>query len=138
MIFKLPQQKEKAISYIERIDKNRLCEVRKDKRNRSTVQNAYYWFLLTMLEQDTGSDKDDLHEYFKSRHLRVDTTFILPTLSKDLPNNVFMAYTKSTTKLTTLEFEVYLEKIRVFASRELGCFLPLPNETIHDYLCLKG
>ena len=134
MIFKLPYQKEKAISYIERIDKDMLCEVRKDKRNRSTVQNAYYWFLLTMIETDTGNDKDDLHAYFKEKYLR--SQLILK--AEKMANVKLMDYTRSTTKLTTLEMEDYLEKIRVFASRELGCFLPLPGETIHDYLCLKG
>ena len=128
MIFKLPYQKEKAISYIERIDKDMLCEIRKDKRNRSTVQNAYYWFLLTMLETDTGNDKDDLHDYFKQR-------FLISHSSLSFISD--FQFTKSTTKLTTLEMEDYLEKIRVFASRELGCFLPLPGETIHDYLNIK-
>ena len=131
MIFKLPLQKEKAIFYIERIDKEMICEVRKDKRNRSTVQNAYYWFLLTMLEQETGNDKDELHEYFKKKYLK---TFFQIDL---IDTQDFIYYAKSTTKLTTLEFEDYLEKIRVFASRELGIFLPLPGETIHDYLQLK-
>jgi len=134
MIFKLPYQKEKAISYIERIDKDMLCEIRKDKRNRSTVQNAYYWFLLTMLETDTGNDKEDLHEYFKEKWLR-DTYKQISVFPDSIGD---LTYTKSTTKLTTLEMEDYLEKIRVFASRELGCFLPLPNETIHDYLCLNS
>jgi len=133
VIFKLPYQKEKAISYIERIDKDMLCEIRKDKRNRSIVQNAYYWFLLTMLEQDTGNDKDDLHSYFKEKWLR--SQLILK--AKKIDDCKFIDYTQSTTKLTTLEMEDYLEKIRVFASRELGCFLPLPGETIHDYLNLK-
>jgi len=132
MIFKLPYQKEKAISYIERIDKPMICEVKKETRNRSTVQNAYYWFLLTMLEQDTGNDKDDLHEYFKEKWLR-DTYKQISVFPDSIGD---LTYTKSTTKLTTLEMEDYLEKIRVFASRELGCFLPLPGETIHDYLCL--
>ena len=127
MIFKLPYQKEKAISYIERIDKDMLCEIRKDKRNRSTVQNAYYWFLLTMLETDTGNDKDDLHDYFKRKYLQKFKWVFGENIN----------YHKSTTKLTTLEMEDYLEKIRVFASRELGCFLPLPGETIHDYLNIK-
>ncbi len=129
MIFKLPYQKEKAISYIERIDKDMLCEVRKDKRNRSIVQNAYYWFLLTMLEQDTGNDKDDLHEYFKQKYLMTHITSL--TFIADIQ------YHKSTTKLSTLEMEDYLEKIRIFASQELGCFLPKPNETEFDYLDLK-
>ena len=125
MIFKLPHQKEKAISYIKRIDKDMLCEVRKDKRNRSTVQNSYYWFLLTMLELDTGNDKDDLHEYFKQKYLMNYIT------SLSFISGV--QYHKSTTKLSTIEMEDYLEKIRVFASRELGCFLPKPNETEFDY-----
>ena len=132
MIFKLPYQKEKAISYIERIDKPMICEVKKETRNRSTVQNAYYWFLLTMLEQDTGNDKDDLHEYFKEKWLR-DTYKQISVFPDSIGD---LTYTKSTTKLSTLEMEDYLEKIRVFASRELGCFLPLPGETIHDYLQL--
>ncbi len=126
MIFKLPYQKEKAISYIERIDKDMLCEVRKDKRNRSIVQNSYYWFLLTMLEQDTGNDKDDLHEYFKQKYLKA---------TGESFDGLFN-YIKSTTKLNTTEMEDYLGKIRMFASRELGCFLPLPNETEYDYLNL--
>lgn len=130
MIFKLPYQKEKAISYIERIDKEMICEVRKDKRNRSTVQNAYYWFLLTMLETETGNDKDDLHEYFKYMILDNGTVSIAVFETK-------IPIRPSTTKLTTLEFEDYLEKIRVFASRELGIFLPKPNETEYDYLDLK-
>ena len=130
MIFKLPYQKEKAISYIERIDKDMLCEVRKDKRTRSVVQNAYYWFLLTMLEYDTGNDKNDLHIYFKEKYLRKESNFI------ELTKIEVIEYTQSTTKLSTIEMEDYLEKIRIFASRELGCFLPLPGETIHDYLQL--
>lgn len=127
MIFKLPFQKEKAIAYIERNDKEMICEIRKDKRNRSTVQNSYYWFLLTMLEQETGNDKNDLHEYFKDKWLMHNAEIW----------GTYFYYAKSTTKLTTLEFEDYLEKIRVFASRELGIFLPKPNETEFDYLNLK-
>ena len=131
MIFKLPYQKEKAISYIDRNDKDMLCEVRKDKRNRSTVQNSYYWFLLTMLEQDTGNDKDELHEYFKWIFLIEKHLVKFESIEDDF------AYMKSTTKLSTIEMEDYLEKIRIFASRELGCFLPKPNETEFDYLDLK-
>ena len=127
MIFKLPYQKGKAISYIERNDKDMLCEVRKDKRNRSIVQNAYYWFLLNMLEQEIGEDKDNWHLYFKNK-------FLITTQSI---NNEWIDYAQSTTKLHTIEFEDYLEKIRIFASRELGCFLPKPNETEFDYLDLK-
>ena len=134
MIFKLPHQKDKAISFIERIDKEMICEVRKDKRNRSTVQNAYYWFLLTMLEQETGNDKDSFHAYFKYKYLREECIIYAIGGNKAVTDE--FETDKSTTKLTTIEFEDYLEKIRVFASSELGIFLPKPNETDYDYLQL--
>jgi len=103
-----------------------ICEVKKKKNTRSIVQNNYYWFLLTMLQDDTGMDKDDLHIYFRSKFLHAE---------KEI-NGEIVEYTKSTTALSTMEFESYMTKIRMFASTELGCFLPLPNETSYDYLKL--
>lgn len=126
MIFNLPYQRDKAISYIERIDKEMICEVKKKKNSRSIVQNNYYWLILTMLQDDNGTDKDDLHIYFRSKFLHA---------TKEI-NGELVEYTKSTTQLSTMDMEDYLSKIRIFASVELGCFLPLPNETIHDYLKL--
>jgi hypothetical protein len=126
MIFNLPHQKDKAISYIERMDKEMICEVKKRKNNRSLVQNNYYWFILTMLQDENGTDKDDFHIYFRSK-------FLLAT--KEI-NDEIVEYTKSTAALSTMEFEDYMTKIRTFATVELGCFLPLPNETNYDYLKL--
>ena len=126
MIFRLPYQKDKAISYIERIDKDMICEVKKEDKSRSAMQNRYYWFLLGMLESDTGMEKDDFHDYFGEKFRRRE---------KEI-NGEMIEYTKSTTALSTIEFEDYMTKIRTFASVELGCFLPLPNETVHDYLKL--
>ena len=126
MIFKLPYQKEKAISYIERIDKDMICEVKKKKNSRSVVQNSYYWLILTLLQDENGDDKNDWHNYFGEKFRR---------RGKEI-NGEMVEYTKSTTALSTMDMEDYLSKIRMFASVELGCFLPLPNETVHDYLQL--
>ena len=84
------------------------------------------WFLLTILQNENGDDKYDWHIYLGNKFRR-DTKEI---------NGELVEYVKSTTKLTTIEFEDYMEKIRVFASREMGCFLPKPNETEFDYLKL--
>lgn len=124
MIFKLPIQKEKAISYISRIEKEMICEVKKDKRTRSIVQNRYMWFILTLLQDETGMDRDDFHIYFRSKFLHAE---------KEI-NGEIIEYAKSTTALSTIEMEGYLSKIRMFASTELGCFLPLPNETEFNFL----
>lgn len=40
-------------------------------------------------------------------------------------------YARSTTELSTIEFEKYLEDIRRWASMKLSCYIPLPNE--YDY-----
>ena len=126
MIFKLPYQKDKAISYIERTDKDMICEVKKKSSTRSVVQNSYYWLILTMLQDENGDHKNDWHDYFGEKFRRRE---------KEI-NGETVEYTKSTTTLSTMEFEDYMTEVRMFASVELGCFLPLPNETIHDYLQL--
>jgi len=126
MKFCLPYQKDKAISYIERIDKNMICEVKKEDKSRSAMQNRYYWFLLSLLESDTGMEKDDFHDYFGEKFRRRE---------KEI-NGEMIEFTKSTTALSTMEFEDYMTKIRTFASVELGCFLPLPHESEFDYLKL--
>jgi hypothetical protein len=42
-------------------------------------------------------------------------------------------FIKSTTKLSTVEFEDYMESIRRFASMELSLWIPEPNEKNHFY-----
>jgi len=137
MIFKLPHQKQKAISFIERLDKEMICEIRKETRTRSQMQNRYYWFLLTILQNETGNDKDSLHHYFKFKYLWEEGSISRISKHYKTAFNEAFDFAKSTTKLTTLEMEDYLEKIRVFASRELGCFLPLPHESEFDYAGVK-
>ena len=37
---------------------------------------------------------------------------------------------KSTADLTTVEFEKFCSDIRAWASRDLGCYIPEPNEAV--------
>jgi hypothetical protein len=39
-----------------------------------------------------------------------------------------MKIPRSTATLSTLEMEDYLARVREFASMELGCYIPEPNE----------
>lgn len=71
---------------------------------------------MAILAEHTGYTRDELHEALKWRFLRLeDADHPLPTV-------------KSTTELTTAQFEEYLEQVRTFGSVELGCYIPLPNE----------
>jgi len=126
MIFQLPHQNEIAIKFIQTNRKRKVCKITNPEKLRTLVENRYYWFMLTILETETGILKDDWHDYFGEKYRR-DT--------KDF-NGELMEYTRSTTVLTTLETEDYYSKIRVFASVDLGIYIPLPNESEHDYLKL--
>ena len=86
---------------------------------RTVSQNALYWLWLTCIEKETGNEKEYLHEYFKQEYLGRETKEVFNTEVYPL---------RSTTGLNTKQFTNYLERIKVFASVELGITLPLPFE----------
>ena len=88
--------------------------IRKLRSQRSNNQNNYYWgCVLDILSKETGYEIDDLHEIMKYKFLKQN-------------RKTGMEYVKSTSKLSTSEFEEYLEKIRRWASIELSIFIPDP------------
>jgi hypothetical protein len=90
------------------------------KKQRSDNQNAYYWGVcLQLISDHTGESTEDLHDHFRVRFLMHGERFARP---------------KSTTSLTTAEFEDYLAKIRLFAQQDLNVFIPLP----HEYLLTQA
>lgn len=90
----------------------------KRRKRRSNEQNAYYHGVVLKLIADhcgyRGSDDlEGLHESLKQ---------------KFLPKSGLLQIPKSTTALTTVEFEEYLEDIRRWAANELCIYIPVPNE----------
>ena len=97
--------------------------VREQKKRRSLNLNAYYWSVaVKLLSEHTGYDKDDMHEILKSMFLR--TRYKL--------NGVWLDSTKSTTKLNNKEMIEFIDEVKRFASKELGCFIPDPNEVEYE------
>lgn len=92
--------------------------VRKPRKQRSDRQNRYYWgVMLAILSEHLGYEEpEELHEALKLHFLRVEDP------EKPLPG------LRSTASLSTREFEEYVEKVRMFASIEYGCYIPEPNE----------
>ena len=89
--------------------------IRKPRTKRSDVQNSYYWgVVIELLSKELGYDKDELHEILKYKFLQ--------------SNAMGMPYVKSTTKLSTGEFEEYLSKIKRWAAEFLHIVIPDPNE----------
>jgi hypothetical protein len=86
------------------------------KRQRSNNQNEYYWgCVLKLISEHTGDTVEDLHDHFRIR-------FLMRGVKLDSP--------RSTTSLSTSEFEEYLSKIRHFAQMDLQVFIPLPHENL--------
>lgn len=82
---------------------------------RSIPENNYYWgVVIELLAETTGFSPEEAHQAMKLKFLRI---------VKGKIESV-----RSTTDLTVAEFETYLEKIRMFASQELSCWIPLPNQ----------
>lgn len=116
-----PKDKDKVKAYVDdlKADKKYTIEVKVERERRSVTQNALYWLWLTCLMDETGEHKDNLHEYFKSKFLGVDERECF-SIRFYLPN--------TTTKLDTLQFKNYLDRIQEFASVELGITLPDPKD----------
>ena len=74
----------------------------RDIDTRSTQQNRFYWLYLGLIENDTGNNADDLHEYFKRK-------FLPPRFVKIMGNEIKLP--ASTTRLDKIQFTDYLEKI---------------------------
>lgn len=106
--------------------KHLLITIAEQKRPRSNNQNRYYWgvvvrYVLQMfLDAGNTIDVMQVHEYLKE-HVGGLTDIIIDPAGKRRP------ITRSSTRLTTQEFEEYAEKIRAWAA-EFGMIIPLPNE----------
>lgn len=114
--------KEKVISYLNRLpitERGYKLLISRITKSRSLSQNKYYWkVIIGMLADEWGWDQPErLHDALRIKFLSVNTEK-LPTV-------------KSTTELTTVQFEEYTSKIRQWASEE-GICIPLPNEILLD------
>ena len=89
--------------------------IRVYKSTRSNNQNSYYWgVILPILGGYFGYDTDDMHSALKYKFLRKGACDIETV--------------QSTTKMTTAQFEEYVETVRRWALTEWNVSVPLPNE----------
>jgi len=91
------------------------------KKQRSNPQNSFYWGVcLALLADHTGYNVNDLHEILKNK--------FLPKMYMEIGEKSY-ELPKSTTKLSTVEFDSYIEEIRAFAASELNVIIPSPGDT---------
>lgn len=87
-----------------------------ERQARSDLQNNYYWaVVIEITRQYCGYEKDEMHDAFGMRFRMMEPVRGMPTI-------------QSTTTMTTVEFEEYVETCRRFAATEFGLYIPKPNE----------
>lgn len=108
--------------------KTLVVEVREQKRRRSTSQNAFYWSVVvkavTQMFRDAGNwvDEDEVHEFLKNHVGKLSQNVVTP-------DGEVLKVPASTKRLSTIDFELYLDRIRAWAA-EYGCQIPLPHEQL--------
>lgn len=86
-------------------------------RRRSLAANRRYWLLLTVIAEQTGHEKEDLHAYFRQRFLTED--FTLVNADGEVIDD--REVSKSTTTLSPEAFNLYVMQVEQVASETLGC-----------------
>lgn len=125
---KLPRAMSDEIARLLRMLSGRFVRITIDetRRRRSNNQNRYYWGvvipLVVEMFTDAGNETDEMevHEYLKEHVGGLKTVLADPTGYR-------RTVVKSSAKLDTMEFEVYLEKVRAWCA-QFGVTIPLPNE----------
>jgi hypothetical protein len=102
-----------------------------EKKHRSHPQNSYYWgvvlpLMYSAFRDDWGNDvtKEDVHQYLKEH---------VGKLTKEIvdANGESRTVLRSSSSLSTMEFEEWMERIRAFAA-PFNIQVPLPGELIYQ------
>lgn len=96
-------------------------------KTRSKDQNAYYWKVVVPMVQEAineyGSDYsiEETHEFLKKEFNYEE---------RELREGYYVKVPLSTSRLDTVEFSIYKERIQQFGSEVLGIYIPDPNEVL--------
>jgi len=107
--------------------------VERKTKKRSLDQNAYYWGVVVKLtcnamnESGDGVTPKEVHEFLKFRFNRVQK---IDTETAE----VLWEYGKSTTKLNTVRFMLYIEDCIQFAAQYLNIVIPPPYTCTDEYM----
>ena len=117
------QDKQTLFNYLKELDSDYIVSVKKQRNNRSNMQNNYYWACIVQpLGQELGYFPDEMHDTLKVK-------FASEWQSIEINDKIVGLQTvKSTANMNTKDFEVYADQIRIWALTELGIRLMLPNE----------
>ena len=117
------QDKQTLFNYLKELETNYVVKVKKQRNNRSNMQNNYYWACIVQpLASELGYFPDEMHDCLKVK-------FASEWQSVEIhEKQIGLQVVNSTARMNSKEFEIYAEQIRIWALTELGVRLMLPNE----------
>ena len=122
-VIKSSQDKQSLINYLKELGNDYIVNVKKQRNNRSNMQNNYYWACIVQpLGESLGYFPDEMHDCLKLK-------FSSEWQSIEINDKqIGLQTVNSTARMNTKDFEVYADQIRIWALSELGIRLMLPNE----------
>ena len=127
-VIKEYKDKQSLINYLKELGNDYIVEVKKQRNNRSNMQNSYYWKCIVQpLANELGYFSDEMHDALK---MKFTAEWESHEFNKDSVDYKLVGFfvMKSTSRMNTKEFEIYADQIRIWALTELGIRLMLPNE----------
>ncbi len=114
--------KDQFKAYIGTLNGQVMITIDKRYKRRSSNENRYYWGIVIPLLCDfMGYNDEEMHEAIKWKFLKKQ--------SAPFPKFEEIPTVRSTTTLSTVEFEELMSKVRMWAS-EFGIYIPDPNEIL--------
>jgi len=117
------KDKQSLFNYLKELESDYIVSVKKQRNNRSQMQNNYYWACIVQpLGSELGYFPDEMHDTLKVK-------FASEWQSIEINDKqIGLQTVNSTARMNTKDFEVYADQIRIWALTELGIRLMLPNE----------
>lgn len=125
---KNPLHQKQAIEKINHyIKQGKRFELKVKHDRRSISQNSYLHLILTWFGIETGHClKEVKHDIFK-KHVNPNLFY---EGHKEIIQGIIIEQWRSTASLDTLEMTLAIERFRDFSSKELGIYLPEPQDLV--------
>ncbi|WP_106832195.1 hypothetical protein [Parabacteroides pacaensis] len=100
-----------------------ILEIKRKVRKRTLDQNALMWMWFTCIEHETGTLKQDVHDYYCTKFLS----------RKTMIKGEEVIVVGGTSKLNTASMTDFLNKVQAESASEWGIRLPSPDDVYFDY-----
>ena len=115
-------ENEKFKDYLHSLKGNVELILRPIKNQRSSNQNRYYWgVVVKLISEHTGLNKEQTHRLLLEKFLSEQIVYE----TKD--GTTFQKIPKSSTEVSTAEFEEFLFQIKIWVAEEFSLEIPDPE-----------